>query len=700
MNPRRRGDFSDGRNNMDTKKKTKKLKIGYILKGYIYFAIALGVCFLGLCVGLFFIDRRASLIAFCVLVVFVAATILFLRYLNKHLADGLIKYARNYENLEREMIADFPIPYAITDMDGDIIIYNDYFSRIHSGAPGSANLCELFREVEPEDLKFDGITKNISVVYDNRHYRLHIKKLLVDNDLLEKKLVSLPLQDLFVYTVYLFDETEIVNMVKKGVEEQMVIGSIYIDNYDETLEQETDVKRSFIIAMIDRAVSNYFQNCGGIVRKTEKDRYYVNFKRKYLTNFQRDKFDLLDEVKNIDTGSEIPVTLSIGIGVGDDYTKNNENARLALELALGRGGDQAVVRDGERVYYYGGKTRQVEKNSRVKARIKAIALKEVLMNKDRVVIMGHKTCDIDSFGAAIGIYRASRTLGKNAYIVLDEAANTIQTVLPAYKEDLEYRDVFITPEEAASYVNDDAALVVVDVNKPDYFEAPSLAQKTKTIVIIDHHLQSGDKIDNLSLLYHEPTASSASEMVAEILQYISDDVKLRKIEAESLYAGMLIDTNHFTKNTGVRTFEAAAFLRKNGVDVAKVNRLFNDSMEEVIAKAQTIRTAEVVEEKFAIVICPAESLNLENPTVVAAQVANDLLDVRGIAASFALAEIGGKIYISARSNGNVNVQLIMERMGGGGHLNTAGAQIQGSNVEEVKRRIKLTIHKMIEEGVL
>ena len=685
---------------MDTKKKVKKLKIGYILKGYIFFVAGLGVCLLGLSVGLFFIDTKAGLISLGVLVLFVAATILFLRYQNQRLSENLIKFARNYENLEREMIADFPIPYAITDMEGDIIIYNDYFSRLHSGAPGSENLCDLFREVEPEDLKFDGITKNIAVVYDNRNYRLHIKKLLVDNDLLEKKLVSLPMQGLFVYTVYLFDETEIVNMVRKGVDEQMVIGSIYIDNYDETLEQETDVKRSFVVAMIDRAVSNYFQNCGGVVRKTEKDRYYVNFKRKYLANFQRDKFDLLDEVKNIDTGSDIPVTLSIGIGVGEDYTKNNENARLALELALGRGGDQAVVRDGERVYYYGGKTKQVEKNSRVKARIKAIALKEVLMNKDRVVIMGHKNCDIDSFGAAIGLYRASKTLGKKAYIVLDEGSNSVQQVLPAFKEDLEYRDVFISAEEADAYVNDDAALVVVDVNKPDYFEAPKLVLKTKTIVVIDHHLQSGDKIDNLSLLYHEPTASSASEMVAEILQYISDDVKLRKLEAESLYAGMLIDTNHFTKNTGVRTFEAAAFLRKNGVDVAKVNRLFNDSLEEIIAKAETIRTAEVVEDKYAIVICPPESLKLENPTVVAAQVANELLDVRGIVGSFALADIGGKVYVSARSTGNVNVQLVMERMGGGGHLNIAGAQIQGATVEEVKRRIILTIKKMIEEGVL
>ena len=683
---------------MDTNKKEKKIKVGYLLRGYVLFAIILGVVFLGLCVGLFFIEPKAAWIAFGVLVVLAVATVLFFHYVNKRLAEGLIKFARNYENLEREMIADFPIPYAVTDMMGDIILYNDYFSRLYNEAPGSSNLCDLFHELDPKDLEFEGITKNFSVVYDNRDYRLHIKKLLVDTELLEERLITLPRRDLFVYTVYLFDETEIVNMVRKGVEEQMVLGMIYIDNYEETLEQETDVKKSFIIAMIDRAVSNYFQNTGGVVRKTETDRYFVIFKRKYLANFQRDKFDLLDEVKSIETDSGIPITLSIGIGVGEDYLKNNESARMALELALGRGGDQAVVRDGERVYYYGGKTKQVEKNSRVKARIKAMALREVLMNQDRVVIMGHKNGDIDSFGAAIGIYRAARTLGKRAYIVMDVANSSIQPVLAAYTEDPEYREVFLSPTEAGNFVNDSAALVVVDVNKPDYFESPDLMYKTKTVVIIDHHLQSGDKIDNLSLLYHEPTASSASEMVAEILQYIADDVKLKKIEAESLYAGMLIDTNYFSKNTGVRTFEAAAFLRKNGVDVAKVKMLFNDSMEDTIAKAETIRTAEVVEDKYAIVVCPSEHLN--NPTIVAAQVANDLLDVRGIVGSFALAEVGGKVYISARSTGNVNVQLIMERMGGGGHLNTAGAQITGSSAEEVKKRVKLTIRKMIEEGVL
>ncbi len=670
-----------------------KIKIGYVLKGYVVYLCVIGILFLGLCIGLFFVNTKAALISLMAFVVFAVATAIFFSVNNKRLADGLIKFARNYESMERELIADFPMAYAVTDMEGEIILYNDYFGRLYDESPDAENLCDVFRELVPEDLKFEGVTHNISVIYDKRNYRLHIKKLPIDYNLLEERLVILPKIEDFLYTVYLFDETEIVNMVRKGLENQLVVGSIYIDNYEETLEQAADVKKSLIVAMVDRAVSNYFQNVGGIVRKMEKDRYFVAFKRKYISNFQRDKFDVLDEVKSIDTGTEIPVTLSIGIGIGEDYAKNAESARLALELALGRGGDQAVVRDGERIYYYGGKTKQVEKNSRVKARIKAIALRDVLMSKERVVIMGHKNSDVDSFGAAIGVYRAALTLGKKAYVILNDLSNNVEPVLQYFNEDPSYDKAFISPEEAENYVDNNTALVVVDVNKPDYFECPELVYRTKTIVIIDHHLQSGDKVDELALLYHEPTASSACEMVAEILQYISDEVKLKKIEAEAMYAGMLIDTNYFAKNTGVRTFEAAAFLRKNGVDVAKVKSMFNDSLEDVKAKAETVRTTEVIDGRFAIALCPSPN------TVVAAQVANELLDVSGIVGSFVLADINGKIYISARSTGDVNVQLVMERMGGGGHLNTAGVQLIGE-VEDVKKKVKLTIRKMIEEGAL
>lgn len=677
--------------------KNGKIKIGYVIKGYYAFPVIIGVAGLLLSIGLYFIDVRAAAIATIVYAVILIASVIFVNINRKNLLEGLLKFARTYQSLEGELISEFPIPYAIADIPGDILIYNDLFGKIYDEAPGKKTLCDLFHELTPEDLVFDEQHRDYSIRYNSRNYRMRISKLPIKKELFEERFISLPRQDMFVYSVYLFDETEIIKMVRKGVEEQTVVGSIYIDNYDETLENSTDVKRSLVVAMVDRTVVGYFQKAEGIVRKLEKDRYFVAFKRRYLPVLQRGKFELLDAVKAIETEGEMPVTLSIGIGVGTDLLKSSESARLALELALGRGGDQAVVRDGERIYYYGGKTRQAEKNSRVKARVRAVALKEIIRNHDKVVVMGHKVCDIDCLGAAIGIYRAAKTLGKKAYIVLNELNNTVQPILEYFESDPDYDDVFIYASEAASYVDMQTALVIVDVNRPSYFECPELVDRTKTIVLIDHHLQGGEKLETISLLHHEPTSSSASEMVAELLQYI-DDVKLKKIEAEALYAGILLDTNYFSKNTGVRTFEAAAFLRKNGVDVARVKEMFNDSMEDFKAKAETVRSAEVVEGRFAMAVCPTE--RIENPTVVAAQVANELLDVNGIVGSFVLADINGKVYISARSKGDVNVQLAMERMGGGGHINTAGAQLENSSVEDSKKKLKLTLRKMIEEGIL
>ncbi len=677
--------------------KTRKVKIGYVIKGYYAFPLIFGIVGLLVSIGLFFVNVKAGAISAAAYVVVLAASLVFLNINRRHLLEGLLKFARSYQSLEGEFISGFPIPYAIADIPGDILVYNDLFGKMYDEAPGEKNLCDLFHELKPEDLTFEGDHKDYSIVYDSRNYRMRIAKLPVRRELFEERFITLPRQDTFVYSVYLFDETEIVRMVRKGVEEQTVVGSIYIDNYDETLEHSTDVKLSLVVAMVDRAVVSYFQNVEGVVRKLDKDRYFVAFKRRFLPVLQRSKFDLLDEVKKIETDSEMPVTLSIGIGVGADLTRNSENARQALELALGRGGDQAVVRDGERIYYYGGKTKQAEKNSRVKARVKAVALKEIILNHDKVVVMGHKVCDIDCLGAAIGIYRAAKTLGKKAYIVLNELANTVTPILDRIEEDPEYDGMFIYASAAPEYVDASTALVIVDVNKPDYFECPELIHRTKTIVLIDHHLQSGEKLETISLLHHEPTASSASEMVSELLQYIGD-VKMKKVEAEALYAGILLDTNNFSKNTGVRTFEAAAYLRKNGVDVARVKELFNDSMEDFKAKAETVRSAEIVEGRYAMAVCP--TANIDNPTIVAAQVANELLDVSGIVGSFVLADINGRVYISARSKGDVNVQLAMERMGGGGHMNTAGAQIENSSIEDTKKKLNLTIKKLIEEGIL
>ena len=678
--------------------KKNKLKIGYVIKGYLAFPIVTAALLLVLGIIFMFVSTTAGITTLVIFALYTLMSIFFIVLNYRRLKDGLIKFARSYENSERQMIADFPLPYVITDIKGDILLCNANFSKFYTPDDGQTNICELFHEITPEILDFEEKFIDVSIVYDARNYRVNIRKLNIDRRIIDRKIAIPPRNDLNLYAIYLFDETEIVNMMQQTKEEEMVVASIYIDNYEETIEQATDVKKSLIIAMVDRDINKYFQDIGGIVRKMEKDRYFVVFKHKYLSKFQRDKFEILDNIRKIDSGTEIPITLSIGIGVGEDYLQNSENARLALELALGRGGDQAIVRDNERIYYYGGKTKQAEKNTKVKARVKATALKELLGSVDKVVIMSHKVCDIDGFGAAMGIYRVAKTLGKSAYVVLNDLNNSVKPVLDAFKEDEDYKQAFIRNTEAEDYVDDNTALVIVDVNSVERFECPDLVDLTNTIVLIDHHRQGLEQLAKVSLLYQEPSASSASEMVTELLRYISGGIKLKKIEAEALFGGMLIDTDYFAKNTGVRTFEAAAELKKYGIDITKIRSFFNDSFAEMIAKSTAMRSTKVFAEKYAISVCKPDGL--DNPTIVAAQVANELLNVTEIKASFVLINIEGTIYISARSENDVNVQLVMERMGGGGHLNIAGAQIKNSTLAETRKNLIITIRKMVEEGTL
>lgn len=410
------------------------------------------------------------------------------------------------------------------------------------------------------------------------------------------------------------------------------------------------------------------------------------------------RFNLLEEVKNVNIGNEMAVTLSIGMGMnGETYIQNYEYARTAIDMALGRGGDQAVVKDGGKIQYYGGKSQQLEKTTRVKARVKAHALRELLETKDRLLIMGHKIGDIDSFGSAIGMYRIATALNKKASIVINEVTSSVRPMMDRFVGNSDYPDdLFLTGDEAAETVDGNTALVVVDVNRPSYTEAPELLKLVKTIVVIDHHRQSSEVISNATLSYVEPYASSACELVAEILQYVADSIRMKSAEADAMYAGIVIDTNNFKSQAGVRTFEAAAFLRRNGADVTRVRKLFRDKMEDYKARAEAVRQAEVFEGSFAISVCPSEGV--ESPTVVGAQAANELLNIVGIKAAVVMTPYEGKIYLSARSIDEVNVQVMMEKLGGGGHRTIAGAQLSGVTVEEAKEKIKDIIRAMQKKG--
>ena len=429
----------------------------------------------------------------------------------------------------------------------------------------------------------------------------------------------------------------------------------------------------------------------------EKDKYFTVMKRVDFERIKENRFSILDSVKNISIGNQMSVTLSLGFGLeADSFKLDSEYARNAIDLALGRGGDQAAIKTPEKITYFGGKSQQVEKTTRVKARVKAHALREIIEGKDRVLVMGHPHTDIDAFGAATGIYRASDSLGKKCSIVINEVTPAIRPFVETFTEDREYSsDVVISSTDAIQICDDNTAVVVVDTNNPEYTECPELLTIAKTIVVLDHHRMGNERIKNATLSYIESYASSACEMVSEILQYFADGIKLRSVEADSLYAGIMIDTNNFMTKTGVRTFEAAAFLRRNGADVTRIRKLFRNDLKEFKARAEAVQGSELFHDRFAISVCPN---NVENPTITGAQAANELLNINQVAAAFVLTEYEGTIYISARSIDEVNVQIIMEKFGGGGHLNIAGAQIEGKTTDEVIAILKDTLDSMEKEG--
>lgn len=539
---------------------------------------------------------------------------------------------------------------------------------------------------------------SIHTEYDNRNYRMDLKWVALNDAATLEDILGKDFSREYLLSVYLADETEVLHYKKEIDNQKMVAGLIYLDNYDEALETVEEVRRSLLMALIDRKVNKYISAMNGIVKKLEKDKYFFAIKQQYVQRIQEDRFAILEDVKTVNIGNDMAVTLSIGMGMnGETYNQDYDFARTAIDMALGRGGDQAVIKDGEKIQYFGGKAQQMEKSTRVKARVKAHALRELMENKDRLLIMGHKMPDIDSFGAALGIYRIATSLNKKAHIVINEVTTSVKPMMDRFIGNPDYpEDMFLKGPKAAELVDAATMLVVVDVNRPSITDAPALLRMVKSIVVLDHHRQSSEIIDNAVLSYVEPYASSACEMVAEVLQYIADNIRIRPAEADAMYAGIVIDTLNFTNQTGVRTFEAAAYLRRCGADITRVRKMFRENMAEYQAKADAVRRAEVYREAFAISVCPAEGL--ASPTIVGAQAANDLLEINGIKASVVLTEYNHVIYLSARSIDEVNVQVMMEILGGGGHRTVAGAQLEGVTIEQARAKVKDAIDEMRKKG--
>ena len=676
----------------------EKVKVRGKFRLYLQWPLYLSALFIimGLFVGLVSVKAGIIVSSFTVVYVGIALWIYFSR--KRGIAAAMVEFAASYNQMQLQVMNEMLVAYAVADENGRLLWMNREFVRIMGGEKSAPkNLLTLFPEIKREQLATGGDVVTLHSSYGDRNYRIDLHQVSVTRTGEGEE--ALPaVFDSEVTAVYLLDETQTLKYMQQINDQKLVAGLIYLDNYDEALESVEEVRRSLLTALIDRKINKYIAGMNGIVKKMEKDKYFFAIKQQYIPKIQEDRFSILEDVKTVNIGNDMAVTLSIGIGMnGDTYSQNYEYARTSIDMALGRGGDQAVVKDADKIQYYGGKAQQMEKTTRVKARVKAHALRELMENKDRLLIMGHRLLDIDSFGAAVGIYRIAMAMNKKANIVVNEVTSSVRPMMERFTGGGEYpEDMFLTGPKAAELVDGGTMLVVVDVNRPSITDEPSLLKLIKTIVVLDHHRTSSEIIDNAVLSYVEPYASSACEMVAEVLQYIMDGIKVRPAEADAMYAGIVIDTQNFTNQTGVRTFEAAAYLRRSGADITRVRKLFRENMVDYQAKAEAVRLAEVYMDSFAISVCPSDGL--DSPTIIGAQAANELLEIRGIKASVVLTPYNGVIYYSARSIDEVNVQVMMEKLGGGGHRTIAGAQIPDITVEEGKERLKAVIRQMLEAG--
>jgi len=648
----------------------------------------------------FIVDKKAGLVISAFWMAYLIVILILYFHDKTLLISGIGSFGEKYGFMHNALLMDLKAPYAVMLDDGKIIWANEAFNQIFSEDSMvnrylSNYIHDLNRSIFPKEKD-----TQMEVQFGNHDYNAVLTRVDAESIGEAGVALGLPKGKEFFVTVMLEDVTDLHYYIRENEGQKLVSGLIYFDNYEEVMESVEEVRQSLLIALIDRKVNQYLAHFDGLVKKMEKDKYFFVVKRQRFEEMVKGKFSILEEAKSISIGNKMPVTLSIGIGISaDTYAQTYNHARVAIDLALARGGDQAVVKNGSSIKYYGGKREQTSKNTRVKARVKAEALREFISSKDQLIVMGHRMADMDSFGAAIGIFRAAQVMEKKAHIVLNEISSSVRPFYNEFRKSAKYpEDMFIKSEDIHDIITENTMVVVVDTNKPEMTECPELLKKARTVVVFDHHRQTSDAIENTVLSYIEPYASSACEMVAEMLQYIADDVRIKNLEASSMYAGIMIDTNNFMTRTGVRTFEAAAFLRRCGADITYVRKVFRDDLDWYREKSKIVSSAEVFRNEYAIACFSNDEI--DSPTIIGAQAANELLGIKGIKASFVLTEYYGKIYVSARAIDEVNVQVIMERLGGGGHINTAGTQFQHTDMDEAVKALKETIDVMSEEGDL
>ena len=576
--------------------------------------------------------------------------------------------------------ANLPFPYAVYEKNGNILFYNGEFESAFT-IPEDRNIYKLLG-------KLDGEKPVQAVSFNGRVYDAYVKPC----EVIDKKKV--PDKIMSVFTVDVTENSEL----KIRLERSRLVGAfIFVDNFEEVAESINESSQPILNALIDRRLKKFAEQYGGMIKKYEKDRYIFIITAEALKRLKTDKFDILNEIKTLTVGEHLPVTLSIGISdsaEGVTIDSILKDAKAAIDLALGRGGDQVVIKSGDKYQFFGGLSGEVAHNSRIRARVKADAFCELITGSDAVIVMGHKHPDLDCFGASVGVISIARTMGKRGYILLDEVSPGIKLLYDKLINSGDYGGVFIDEEAAVSVISDTTLIVVADTHRISLVASEEVIKRSKRTVIFDHHRRSADCIEGAVLTYHEPYASSTCELITEMIHHMDDTVKLTANEADALLSGITVDTKDFGLKTGAITFEAAAYLRRKGADSTRVRMLLREDLSAHKAKAEAIENAAIYHDFIVISTCPG---NDESVIITAAQAADELLYASGIKAAFVLSCVDGEIYVSARSFGDINVQVIAEKLGGGGHSTIAGLQIKGITIEEAIEKLKAVIDEYLTE---
>lgn len=614
----------------------------------------------------------------------------------KHTMEKRLKnLAFNINNITKKSLINMPIPFCVTEFNGNIIWNNDKFEEMIDDTEKSivgSNLKDLFENINLRKVLNENKILVDKYEYKNKTYKL-IYKTIEDQDEIDLK--ENTEEAVFKIVIYWFDETEYSNLKTKYEAEKEVIAFIEIDGYDDVIKSTPEEKRPMLNLDIESLFSNLETKTNGFLQKISRDQYLLFVEKSQLIELENKRFQILEKFREIDQGNTLPVTISIGIGVdGENINETSEFASGAMDLVLGRGGDQVAIKNKKDISFYGGKSKGFEKKTKVKSRLIGHALKEMINRSETIYIMGHKHPDMDAIGAAVGIFDMCKAYGKHANIVLNEVEEAIEEFVKKLKEDSYYDNMFISSEKAIENCKTDTLVVVVDTHRPSFVECRDLLDISKKVVLIDHHRRGIDYINETVLLFHEIYVSSTAEMVTELIQYTDYDIKIKKLTAEGLLGGIYLDTKNFEFKTGVRTFEAASYLKRLGADTVNVKSFFKSYMGDFLVRANIIQATELIDKRICISYTDAD---IDNINIIVAQAADELLNIKDIEASFVLGQKDGEIFISARSLGGINVHVLMEQLGGGGHIDIAGAQLRNCTLEEGRQKVKDVIDEYLKE---